>query len=39
MDQIIDQDMARGLQDDAVRTHGVVGWAISQNPPAHPGKG
>ena len=38
MDQIIDQDMARGLQDDAARAHSEVGWVISQNPPAHPGK-
>jgi hypothetical protein len=38
MDQIIDKDMARGLQDDAARAHGEVGWVISQDPPAHPGK-
>ena len=38
MDQIIDKDMARGLQDDAARAHGEVGWVISQNPTAHPGK-
>ena len=38
MDQIIDKDMAHGLHDDAARAHGEVGWVISQNPPAHPGK-
>lgn len=38
MDQIIDQDTAHGLQDDAVRSHGLVAWMITQDPPAHPGK-
>ena len=38
MDQIIDKDMARSLQDDTARAHGEVGWLISQDPPAHPGK-
>lgn len=38
MDQIIDRNTARGLQDDAARVHGVVGWVVSQDPPAHPGR-
>ena len=38
MDQIVDTDIARGLQDGAARTHGLIGWVISQNPPEHPGK-
>jgi hypothetical protein len=38
MDQIIDAVMARGLHSDACRTHPLVGWLISRDPPEYPEK-
>ncbi len=37
-DQIIDAAMARGLHDDACRTHTLVAWMVMADPPDYSGK-
>ena len=36
MDQVIDAAMARGLHADACRSHALVGWVVTQDPPEYP---
>ena len=38
MDQVIDAAMARGLHADACRTHPLVGWVVTLDPPEHPNR-
>jgi len=38
MDQVIDAARARGLHADACRSHALVGWAVTRDPPEHPGR-
>ena len=37
-DQVIDAAMARGLHADACRSHALVGWVVTRDPPEHPDK-
>jgi hypothetical protein len=37
-DQIIDTIIAKGLQADAMRTHGLFAWAVCYDDPAYPGR-
>jgi hypothetical protein len=37
-DQIIDAAMARSLHVDACRSHPLVGWLVTNDPPDYPDK-
>ena len=37
-DRIADAAMARGLHADACRSHALVGWVVTRDPPEHPDK-